>query len=136
MVCIYCGSLTSVVNSRPQVRNNQVWRRRKCSSCLAVFSTIEKAQLETNWLVMNKKGVSTPFSSDKLMLSIFDSCSHRENSISDARSISDTVIHKLQTKYKSGHIKAQTIAQYTIVALNRFDKAASTYYSVRHPVNN
>jgi transcriptional regulator NrdR family protein len=120
MFCIYCGSLTRVVNSRYQKRDNRVWRRRECDSCKRVFTTNETIDYEKCWTVAypgepkvyrkppplqtveNYKPID-PFSTqegrsfkrEKLYISIFNSLQHRADPIEDAIGITDTVINKL-----------------------------------------
>ena len=131
MVCVHCGGKTKVVNSRQQRKANQVWRRRQCLACGAVFSTREGAQHELAWLVQNK-GRLEPFSRDKLFLSLYKSCGHRPTALSDARGLTDTVVGKLPAHIVDGAVGGRDIARVALVALNRFDKAASTHYQAFH----
>lgn len=55
MVCIYCSGETQVINSRPQKRLNNIWRRRKCTACEGIFTTSESPDL-TSSLVVIKGG--------------------------------------------------------------------------------
>lgn len=132
MVCVHCAGATRVINSRLQKRNNHVWRRRQCQLCDLVFSTTEVVQYENVWLVMDSSGNYNSFSSNKLLLSLYISCQHRLTALNDAASLTDTVIKKLQPKFKDGLINSQTIAQVSQVALNRFDQAASVHYGANH----
>lgn len=132
MVCIHCDSNTSVINSRPQKRLNQIWRRRRCDSCEAVFTTEETAQYSAAWMVSGPNGTLQPFSRDKLFISINKSLQHRKASISDAGALTDTVIIKLALQAKNSTIKVASITQTAQVALNRFDKAASSHYQAFH----
>lgn len=119
------------MNSRSQKRGNQVWRRRRCASCRALFSTEEAANLELAWQVRSA-GRLRPFSRDKLFLSLYGSCEHRGTALSDARGLTDTVIGRLAARVKDGVVQASDITGVAQVALNRFDKAASVHYSARH----
>lgn len=132
MVCIHCGSKTSVVNSRQQRRANQVWRRRLCDACGAVFTSIESAELSRSWYVSNTHSKLTPFSRDKLFLSLYNSCQHRKDPLSDAGGLADTVLKRLLTQIESGVLSSQSIKETIQVTLNRFDKAASTHYRAFH----
>jgi len=132
MVCVHCGGSTRVINSRLQKRNNHVWRRRQCRQCKLVFSTEEAAQYGNIWLVMDSSGNYSPFSSNKLLLSLYRSCEHRVSALNDAVALSETVVRKLQPKFIDGRINSQVIAQVSQVALNRFDRAASVHYGARH----
>lgn len=131
MVCVHCGGKTRVVNSRRQRRGNQVWRRRQCLNCGAVFSTVESARYELAWVVRRGKRFE-PFSRDKLLLSLHRSCQHRKNALSDSHSLTETTIGKLHTRVKDGALDPADITSAAQVALNRFDKAASVHYRAFH----
>jgi transcriptional repressor NrdR len=131
MVCVHCGGKTKVVNSRQQHKSNQVWRRRQCLKCGAVFSTREAAQHELAWLVRDGSRLE-PFSRDTLFLSLYKSCGHRPTALSDARGLTDTIIGKLPAHMVDGAVASQAIARVALVALNRFDTAASTHYQAFH----
>lgn len=132
MVCVKCNSKTHVINSRLQKRNNKVWRRRQCLKCGIIFSTEESIQYENTWLVTNASGSYSPFLMDKLRMSLYRSCQHRQTALRDATALTDTVINKLQKKFNNGLIDSRTIAQVSQVALNRFDRAASVHYLANH----
>jgi len=133
MVCIYCKNELSVVNSRPQKRSNQVWRRRKCPNCGAIFSTTEAINLEGAISVRTAASLK-PFSRITLFVSIYESCRHRASATRDAVALTDTVIGKLLPKATTGVLPIETIITTTVSTLKRFDKAASVQYSAFHPL--
>lgn len=132
MVCIHCGDKTQVINSRSQRRSNQVWRRRRCRQCSAVFTTEESVQYGGSWLVQGGPGDLQPFSRDKLLLSLYRSCQHRLTALADAGGLTDTIIKKAPAQVTDGVITRRLLAQTAQVALNRFDKAASVHYQAFH----
>ncbi len=132
MVCIYCSDETHVTNSRPQRRSNQVWRRRQCLSCKAIFSTEEAANYTAAWSIRAASGTIEPFSRDKLFLSLYKSCQHRKSAVADARALTDTITSKLLPQVRNGSLGDKTITQTALVALSRFDKAAATHYQAFH----
>lgn len=132
MVCLQCGSKTKVTNSRHQRRSNQVWRRRLCPNCGALFTTEEQADYGAVWAVLDKNLALTAFSRDKLLLSLYESCRHRSEALDDARALTDTVISKLGSQVTDGVLEARAIARTAQVALNRFDHAASVAYQAFH----
>ena len=132
MVCIHCGSDTKVVNSRQQRRNNQVWRRRQCIDCSAVFTTEEAAQFGKSWMVKHKDGAIQAFSRDKLFLSLHKACEHRKSALADAGGLTETIMWKLAPLVSNGILSSRNIAQIVQVALNRFDSAASSAYQAFH----
>jgi transcriptional regulator NrdR family protein len=132
MVCIVCGGKTQVVNSRHQKRSNQVWRRRQCLNCGLVFTSEEKIDYNGAWRVSSRQGQLRPFERDKLFLSLYKSCGHRQTALTDAAGLTDTVIKKLGPEARGGVISRDAIVRTVQVALNRFDKAASTHYQAFH----
>ena len=132
MVCVYCGQTSRVYNSRRQHRNNLVWRRRQCLNCSATYTSIEKPDLYSSWLVKGHTGTLKPFSEDRLYLSLYESLKHRPEAFIDARHITDTVIAKLYKLIDQGIVNQEHIKQAAIVAMNRFDQAASIHYQAFH----
>jgi transcriptional repressor NrdR len=128
MVCIHCGGKTQVINSRHQKHHNQVWRRRQCADCHAVFTTEEIAAYHAAWVVRSKTGRLEPFLRDKLFLSLYRSCEHRKTVLADAGALTDTIIKKLTGQVINGSLDSRTILATAQVALNRFDAAASVSY--------
>ena len=132
MVCIYCGHATSVSNSRQQKRSNATWRRRTCKHCLAVFTTIETIDLSTAILVTDSK-LHTPFSRDKLFVSIYDSCKHRKDAQTSASMLTDTIIKQVYPLVKDASIPLSTLRTITANTLQRFDTASGVHYAAYHP---
>jgi transcriptional repressor NrdR len=132
MVCIYCGSDTKVANSRHQKRSNQVWRRRECLQCQAVFTTEEVAQYGSAWRVRNAAGKLEPFSRDRLFISLHRVCRHRPTTVADAAGLAETVITKLAATATDGVISRDALMTIVQVALNRFDRLASLQYQAQH----
>lgn len=133
MVCIYCGVKTQVINSRPQKRQNHIWRRRECQGCRALFTTSEAPDFLKSLSVRRKK-VLQPFSRDKLFLSVHDSLKHRKTAINDATGLTDTIIGKLYPLIASGSLDDREIVLVTVETLDAFEPAAATYYRAYHPV--
>ena len=134
MVCIYCGAETSVVNSRPQKRLNKVWRRRNCSSCRAIFTSIESPALTESLMIADNSSKHTlrPFLRDKLLMSIYSSCRHRQESISDATALTDTVLSHLPAISQEAVVNRLELIKTVESVLKRFDTAAAVHYSAFH----
>lgn len=132
MVCIYCHSDTRVVNSRHQKRLNAVWRRRQCSACNTVFTSLEKVDLSGS-IVVRKKTAIEPFSRDTLLLSIHDSLRHRKTALTDAIALTDTIVSQVLAQQSGADVDVQVIVQISQVVLWRFDKVAATHYAAFHP---
>jgi len=97
-----------------------------------VFTTEESASYSGSWAVLSRSGALSPFSRDKLLLSLHGSLQHRKNAVNDASALTDTVIKKLSSVIKNGRLESQQITNAVQVALNRFDKAASVHYAAFH----
>lgn len=122
-----------MANSRPQKRLNQIWRRRSCTTCGAVFTTHESLDYSKGLVVQNDKNKITPFQREKLFLSIYRSCRHRKNSLEDAIGLTETVIGKITKLVTGGSISASILAQEAFETLQNFDQAGSVQYSAYHP---
>ncbi len=133
MVCVYCGNKTQVSNSRLQKRGNNVWRRRTCTDCQATFTTLEKIDLDSAIVIVDKT-VHTPFSRDKLFVSIMNSCKHRKTAIGDASGLTDTIISLLYPLITNASLDLAEVRTVTLQVLSRFDKAAAVQYEAFHPV--
>ena len=133
MVCIYCGGDTKVTNSRGQKKSNQIWRRRQCLNCLAVFSTEERAVTDNSLLFARLKRVE-PFSREKLLLSVYDALRHRKTAITDATALCDTIWHKLPAHIQGAQIQRDDLVKATHAVLQRFDRAGATAYLAFHPL--
>src|SRR5581483_6617471 len=91
MICPYCGHETRVFNSRHQKRSNQVWRRRRCGFCKAVFTSLEVVDMPSALSV--RSGSSTePFLPDKLYTEILLALQDRKDAFVAAREVTNTVV--------------------------------------------
>ena len=133
MDCMYCGSDTSVVNSRPQRNSNNIWRRRHCAACGGIFTSIERAELATS-LVVRSKQVLLPFSRDQLFLTVHESCKHRPHAIDDASALTQIILSQVVKTAKGGVVERDELVRTAGLALARFDKTAGTVYAAYHPI--
>jgi transcriptional repressor NrdR len=132
MVCVYCGHETRVTNSRLQKRSNQVWRRRQCEACKAVFTTHEHVDL-TQALLVNYKGSQKPFLQDLLFTDVLFALQDRKDVYTAAREVTSTVIQKLLKHTDNPLFTPKVISKVTSDVLKRFDKRAHLRYSAEHP---
>ncbi len=133
MVCVYCSNETYVVNSRHQKKLNQVWRRRQCRHCQAVFTTLETLST-TQALRVTKNQQLEPFSRDKLLFSVHDSLRHRPTALTDASALTDTILSRLYSQFDEATISPEHIIQTVYTVLSNFDAAAATHYQAFHPI--
>lgn len=131
MVCIYCGGETGVVNSRKQKRSNQIWRRRKCGACGAVFTSHEVIDLSSALVV--DSGLPTPFISDVLFTEVLLALQDRKDCYLAAREVTSTVIRELLKSPDLPRIDPKQISQMTAKVLKRLDKRAYLRYLAEHP---
>jgi transcriptional repressor NrdR len=132
MVCVYCSSETQVINSRHQKKANQVWRRRKCLQCGAIFTTIEATDT-TQALRLRRKTRLEPFSRDTLLLSVYDSLKHRRTASTDATGLTTTILGLLYPLATETVIERDVVVELVTQVLKRFDKAAAVHYQAFHP---
>ena len=131
MVCNTCGAKLDVSNSRQLKRTNQVWRRRNCTMCDVVVTTLEGIDYRRSLVVTGSKK-PTPYERDRLFLSLYKSLQHRSTSLTDAGALADAITAKLAVQAKSGALQKSQIAQAVQVALTRFDKLAAAHYAALH----
>ncbi len=132
MQCLYCKSDTRVGNSRLQRRSNQVWRRRVCKRCGAVFTTHEAIDLSSTLLVI-VGGVPKPFVTDMLFTELLLAMSHRRNAYLDAREATNTVIKRLLELPGKPLYSPPQISLITSEVLKKLDKRAALRFAAEHP---
>jgi len=132
MVCIYCSGATRVANSRPQKRLMQVWRRRHCKSCGAIFTTTEAIELGTSLVVRRTNGAVAPFNRDKLFMSIMRAVGHRQTPLEDASALTATIIAKLRRSTTQAAVGPSDIVTVALATLKHFDTAAAVQYGAYH----
>lgn len=128
MLCIYCGNETAVTNSRHQKRANHIWRRRKCSKCKTVFSTIEKTDYGLSFVVEKRNGKLEPFMPEKLFLSIYKSLDHMSNNQEKAKHLSETTTSIILSIPSNSKIQTANIARQVAEVLKNFNMAAFIKY--------
>jgi transcriptional repressor NrdR len=132
MVCIYCGSETKVGNSRWQKRNNQVWRRRQCKKCKAVFTTHEAVDLSSTLLVQ-VNGSPKPFVSDILFTEILLAMQDRKDCYLAAREATATIVSKLLKLPGKPLFSTTQISLISADVLKKLDKRSYERFSIEHP---
>jgi transcriptional repressor NrdR len=132
MVCLYCDSETGVANSRLQKRSNQVWRRRQCKACGAIFTTHESIDLSTTLLVDSGASIK-PFLPDMLFTEVLLALQDRKDCYLAAREVSNTVIKYLLKLPEKPLYKQPQISQAAAGVLKRLDRRAWLRYAAEHP---
>jgi len=132
MICLHCGGQTKVTNSRRQKRNNQIWRRRQCLVCGAVFTTHEAVELESA-LSVSRDGRNTAFLPDLLLNELILALKHRPDAYTAAREVLGTIVRRLLALPQKPVFSASDITSVTTEVLKRFDWRAYLRYSADHP---
>lgn len=132
MVCIYCGGETKVINSRLQRRNNQVWRRRECLECGAVFTTHEVIELESA-LIVDNNGQNEPFLADLLLKELMQALQHRKDVYTASREVMGTIVRQLLALPQKPVFKSTDVSAVTASVLRRLDRRAYLRYAAEHP---
>lgn len=134
MICIYCGNKTEVYNTRERKRSPSVWRRRRCISCVAQFSTIEMPDYGSNLVVEGLRGKLYPFSRDKLFLSLHKALGHRQDALNSATELTETIISSLlkNNHAPEGLLEIEDIAKTAYQTLGRYDPLAAATYKAYH----
>ena len=132
MVCIYCGQKTSTAITRSSNSSPRTWRRHKCSSCKAVFTTRELPDYALSIAVQHRNGQISPFMADKVFVSVFKSMTHRKDPTCDSRGITDTVIDRICNQQDNGIIKKESLRRVIADILQRFDDVAYVSYVAHH----
>jgi transcriptional repressor NrdR len=132
MVCVYCGHETRVANSRLQKRNNQIWRRRVCVTCKAVFTTHEATDLSRSLLV-DSRGSTGPFLPDMLYTEVLLALQDRKDCYMAAREVTNTVIKKLLALPSNPLFIPSDISREAGAVIGRLDRQAHLRYVSEHP---
>lgn len=134
MVCPFClYKRTTVYNSRPTTKINNVWRRRRCEHCKRTFSSTESVDPTSVLQVQDGKQL-TPFWEVKLLLSVLRVCDHLEEPEVVAHQLIHTIMQKLyrQAAVAPKPIKKQDIAAITLATLKSYNLAAYIKYLSYH----
>jgi transcriptional regulator NrdR family protein len=110
----------------------QVWRRRSCKVCKAIFTTVEGVELAGSLMVRSRTGQLVPFERDMLFVSIYSTLKHRTDAVSAANALTATVIAKLRKSAQGATINHSSIVETCHQVLDRFDTAAGVQYSAYH----
>lgn len=130
MVCPYCKKDSQVANSRHQKRHNNVWRRRKCLKCGAVWTSVERPEYATIWRV-RRGGHLLDFRPETLLISLYEALKHKKSADVDAKDICDTVLQKLASKH-TAVLSTDLIKKTCYDILRRYDKVAAALYQATH----
>ncbi len=132
MLCVYCGGDTGVINSRTQKRANQVWRRRRCTVCKAVFTSIEAVEL-SNTLTVVSGDSTAPLVPERIYVDILHALKDRSDPYIASRELTNTVIKRLLTLPEKPTFRPEQISRAVATVLRRFDARAYLRFVAEHP---
>lgn len=136
MICLYCSAATNITNSRSFRGGFEKWRRHKCQSCDAVFTTRELPDLEASVRVVKRSARREQFQHGKLMISIYKAIDHRNSAPSDALALSHTICTQL-LPCLDGIVSTDFISETAIKTLKNFDPVGAVkYQAARSPQMN
>jgi transcriptional repressor NrdR len=119
--CLFCGSDTKVVDSRPV--DDTIRRRRECPACEKRFTTFEKYERPATLLVAKKDGRREDYSREKLLRGIKNACFKRPV---PAEAIAQTVADVEAELLGMGRaeVPSQLIGERVMAALRNLDEVA------------
>lgn len=130
MVCPYCIGSSRIVNSRKSAKRALVWRRHRCLSCGADFTTYESIDYTKAYVVTDGKHVE-PFQPSVLLISIFKALDHRPKAAIESSALCDEVCARL-LKSKQATLERTAIQIEVMHVLKLFDSVAAIKYQSTH----
>jgi transcriptional regulator NrdR family protein len=97
-----------------------------------IFTTHEAIDFTKALAVKGAGGALKPFMKEKLFLSIFKSCQHRQTTLEDAIALTNTAITQMTQVATDGWVSNRHVAAACLSVLGNFDKAAVVQYEAYH----
>ena len=129
MRCPFCNQATKIYNSRANRTTHETWRRHRCNSCKATFTTREKIDWSKSTTVKASKATQN-YSYGILLSSILTASSVAGISTTDAIDLSNTVEQQLITEgfFEKIQQESSVIRNACISVLRRYDKHLAIHY--------
>ncbi|MEK9195924.1 MAG: hypothetical protein AAB914_01005 [Patescibacteria group bacterium] len=99
---------------------------------MAVFTTRELPDWSLSISVSRNNGQISPYSTDKVFVSVFRSLSHRKSPIEDARGITTTTTESVGQLQRNGVVSTGELQKTISGVLQRFDSVARIHYDAHH----
>jgi transcriptional repressor NrdR len=131
MKCPYCSSSSFVTNSRKTTKGFQIWRRRTCSVCAQVWTTVESVNSATTYSVEYPNKRSGSFQRDILFLSIKDALHHRKDAVKAAGYVTSTVLGKIYSQNRT-KLPVSLLIELTLGVLKNYDATAAAVYKATY----
>lgn len=124
MRCPYCNSTDSQVkDSRPDIDDGIIRRRRVCNSCGAKFTTVERVQMR-DLSVKKNNGKLEPFDREKLKRSIRIACRNRDVGEEQIEKLVTSIHRRLETENTDDFVSSEMVGQMVSDSLLNLDSIA------------
>lgn len=124
MRCPYCSSTDSrVTDSRPDIEDAIIRRRRVCNACGARFTTVERIQMR-DLMVHKNNGKTEPFDREKLRRSIVLACRNRDVGDDQIEKLVTSIHRRLETEAPDDTVTSATVGQMVSDSLLNLDPIA------------
>ena len=124
MRCPYCNSSDSrVADSRPDIEDAVIRRRRVCNQCGAKFTTVERVQMR-DLTVRKNSGKLEPFDREKLTRSIKLACRNRDVGDDQIDKLVTSIHRRLETETADDVVPSSLVGQMVSDSLLNLDPIA------------
>lgn len=124
MRCPYCNSTDSrVTDSRPDIEDAIIRRRRVCNQCGAKFTTVERVQMR-DLMVRKNSGKLEAFDREKLRRSIKLACRNRDVGDEQIEKLVTSIHRRLETETADDTVTSTMVGQMVSDSLLNLDPIA------------
>ena len=124
MRCPYCNSTDSQVkDSRPDIEDATIRRRRVCNECGAKFTTVERVQMR-DLMVRKNSGKLEQFDREKLKRSIKIACRNRDVGDEQIEKVVTSIHRRLETENADDSITSEFVGKIVSDSLLNLDHVA------------
>ena len=124
MKCPFCNNVETIVkDSRTNLEQTQVRRRRECLICFKRYSTIEKAQIKSV-VVIKRSGIQKNFDREKIFRSIMTAV--RKRNIDN--DVVEDITNQIVTIIELSNIKEITTSQIGKMIMGSLEKIDHVAY--------
>ena len=132
MFCPYCErDVDKVIDSRPSDGGRSIRRRRECKKCNRRFTTFERVEKTSRFMVIKRDGTRTPFDPEKVLNGLQAACGKRpipeEQKIAIVREVEEELMQLFErevAKHRSWACGSLANSKQSIL-LSTFDTQAS-----------
>ncbi len=124
MRCPYCNSSDSrVADSRPDIEDAVIRRRRVCNQCGAKFTTVERVQMR-DLTIRKNSGKLEPFDREKLARSIKLACRNRDVGDDQIDKLVTSIHRRIETETADDIVPSSMVGQMVSDSLLNLDPIA------------